>query len=60
MQIGDKLQVTPIIEGVKAKEMEGTVVFIHPQRRYFTVEMIGENGIPFRESYPFQYRRGNG
>lgn len=60
MQIGDKLPVTPIIEGVKSKQMEGTVIFIHPQRRYFTVEIVGKNGMTFRESYPFQYRRGNG
>ena len=60
MQLGDKMPVTPIIEGVKSREMIGTVVFIHSKRRYYTVEVIGENGMPFRVSYPFQYRRGNG
>jgi len=60
MQVGDKIQVTPIIEGVKARQTEGTVVFIHPERRYYIVEIIGENGMPFRESYPVRYRRGNG
>ena len=32
---------------------EGKVVFIHPEKRFFTVEFSLDGGIFIRESFPF-------
>jgi len=63
MKIGDKIAVDLMIEGVKSPQpMVGVVVHIHPQRWHYTVEFTGPAPYyrKFRESFQFQYRRGNG
>ena len=51
MRIGDKFR-APIYPSVRERKLEeGTIVYIHPEKRFFTVEFITETGIPIRESY---------
>jgi len=60
MQVGDKSK-----ESVRSdfgpdhgEHIYGTVVYIHPKRRFYTVE-YDFHGQKYRESYPFQYRKGD-
>ena len=50
LKIGDRvfLPLTP-----EHKLLPGTVVYIHRERRFFTVEFHTESGAYVRESYPF-------
>ena len=41
------------------KAVPGICVYIHPQRRFYTLEYKLSGG-SVRESYPIQYRRGEG
>ena len=51
MQIGDKFR-APIYPSVRERKLEeGTIVYIHPEKRFFTVEFITETGTAIRESY---------
>ena len=60
MKIGDTVSVK--LTGMEDKRsIAGKVVYIHPQRRYYTVECLV--GIrfksPIRESFHFEHRRAN-
>lgn len=58
MTVGDKIQITPHVDGVRLAPVMATVIYIHPHRRYYTVEYtIGSYTL--RECFPFQYRRGD-
>ena len=51
MRIGDKFR-APIYPSVRERKLEeGTIVYIHPKKRFFTVEFITETGTTIRESY---------
>lgn len=57
MKIGDEFVMRPSIfsrdDGVLGKLLPCRVVYIHPQRRFFTVEFCSEvTGETFRESFP--------
>ena len=57
MNIGDELIMRPSIftkdDGTRGKTLPCRVVYIHPQRRFFTVEFRSEiTGLTFRESFP--------
>lgn len=59
MKIGDKVRVSPYIGSGPNSTVEATVVYIHPKRRYYTVEYkVHPDGPPLRESFAFQHRRG--
>lgn len=64
MQIGDKYRFTPEAFGAERsgtlpgkrplpREVTGTVVYIHPQRRFFTVA-VEIHGHIIRESFTFK------
>ena len=59
MQVGDRSkEAVRSAFGPDCGEMvHGTVIYIHPQRRFYTVE-YDFHGRKYRESYPFQYRKG--
>lgn len=61
MKIGDKVIVKPAYDGCNGQPVEAKVVYIHPERRYYIAEFIGPapNFLRFRETFPYQYRRGN-
>jgi len=61
MKIGDEITITPAFDGCNGKAVKATVVYIHPQRRYYTVEFIGPGPDchKIRESIAYSYRRGN-
>ena len=51
LKIGDRFK-APIYPRVwETRLEEGTIVYIHPKKRFFTVEFFTETGIPIRESY---------
>lgn len=55
MKVGDKIKVKPCLEGGAHGPAMATVVYIHPQRRYFTAEfVIGARRA--RESFPLPHR----
>lgn len=61
MNIGDELIMRPSIftkdDGTGDKTLPCRVVYIHPQRRFFTAEFRSEiTGLTFRESFPFPGR----
>ena len=60
MKIGDKRTETPDFgtsPGFIAKPMPCEVVYIHPKRRYYTVEFRNPvTGLTFRQSYQFRER----
>jgi len=62
VKIGDEIIVTPVLDGANGKPTKAVVTYIHPQRRYYEVEYTGPapNYHKYRETFPFQYRRGNG
>lgn len=51
MKIGDKFRAPTYPRVWETKLEEGTIVYIHPERRSFTVEFITETGVRIRESY---------
>ena len=51
MKIGDKFRAPAYLRVWETKPEEGTIVYIHPERRFFTVEFIKETGVRIRESY---------
>lgn len=55
---GDKIQVTPTIDGIKRPPVMATVIYIHPQRRYFTAEYEIPGGGRVRESFSLRHRSG--
>jgi hypothetical protein len=59
MQVGDKSKEWVRSDAVHdhGEHIYGTVVYIHPLRRFYTVE-FDLHGRKYRESYPFQYRKG--
>lgn len=67
MQIGDKFAFWPEafcdersgeLPGQKAqtRQLTGRVIYIHPERRYFTVEAM-VNGQAIRESFHFKSKK---
>jgi len=44
-------------KGHKLKDFKGVCVYIHPERRFYTLEFDLPGG-KIREDYAFQYRRG--
>lgn len=58
MVVGDRKTELVTFGGEKAKTMTGTVVYIHPQRRFYVVEFETDIG-KFRESFYFPNRRGD-
>lgn len=61
IQIGDKLRRRPSIEGgCFLGEQPCRVVYVHPEKRYYTVEFnfeLGERSGSFREAYPMERSR---
>lgn len=58
MLTGDKIKITPTLEGRAGAEVTATVVYIHPKRRYYVAEYRGADGTPLRETFPFRHRQG--
>ena len=51
LKIGDVVKM-PVYPKVRTAFLEtGRVVYIHPEKRFFTVEFTTETGSHFRESY---------
>lgn len=57
MQLGDKRTEKLSMGEGQPVTKTGVVVYIHPQRRFYTVE-FDVNGHKIRESYYFPARRG--
>ena len=55
MLVGDSVRI--VLENRRMDTVTGTVVYIHPKRRYYVVEYLCD-GKPVRESFPFQHRGG--
>lgn len=56
LQVGDTVRAKisyGLSGGSRMPPEEGTVVYIHPERRYFTLEFRFRDGA-FRESYPLR------
>jgi len=62
MKVGDRIEVVSRFDGADGCPVMATVTYIHPQRRYYEVEIDGQAPYyrKYRESFQFQYRRGNG
>lgn len=62
MKVGDRIgHMCPTYgdsHGDADKKYPGVVVYIHPQRRYYTVEFDMGNGMRCRESFYFKFRNG--
>lgn len=60
MKLGDKKTVKLQFEGNNGLPQTGKVVYIHPLHRFYTVEIPGKPplNMPIRESFQFEYRRG--
>lgn len=58
MVVGDRKTEEVCFGEGKPKTMTGTVVYIHPARRFYVVEFETETGT-FRESFYFPNRRGD-
>ena len=58
MTVGDLIEITPTVDGVKRKPVMGRVVYIHSKRRYYTVEYQLPGGGTLRESFRYRYRKG--
>ena len=62
MIVGDKVVITRNIwspdahDGVDT-DIDARVIYIHPERRFFTVEYV-IFGVTQRESFPFRHRSG--
>ncbi len=61
IRVGDRLRLTPSIEGgCFLGEQPCRVVYVHPERRYYTVEFtfeLGERSGSFREAYIIERSR---
>ena len=51
MKIGDKISAPLFPRGRSREFEEGKVVFIHPRKRFFTLEFVTASGTAIRESY---------
>lgn len=49
MQIGDRVRVCFSMEGQNQEEVQATVIYIHPKRRYF----VAEYAVGFTAAAPF-------
>lgn len=63
MIVGDPIRRVPSfgneLTSLDAKKtLQGRVIYIHPERRYYTVELTTDKGHTIRESYYFP-GRGN-
>ena len=63
MKLGDRVLETPLFWTTYGHSVGrpawGRVIYIHPERRYYTVEFTNEQtGETFRQSYFFEDRRG--
>lgn len=61
MQIGDKVRLHPVVSPPGVKHT-GVVVYIHPQRLFYTAEFTFERFgdiASYRESFPFPEREGD-
>lgn len=56
MTVGDQIRVIPTIDGIQRPAATATVIYIHPKRRFYTVEYTVPGG-RLRESFQFRYRR---
>ena len=54
LQVGDKVRLPVEPTG---KEFSGTVIYIHPKRRFFRAEFITELGDRIHEAYVFTDNR---
>ncbi|MPM41900.1 hypothetical protein SDC9_88560 [bioreactor metagenome] len=61
IKVGDTLMAKPEFasrdETGAKKAMQGTVIFVHPQRRFCTLEFIGARGAKIRESFYIHQER---
>lgn len=51
MQTGDKVHIILTAGEDRGKLVPATVVYIHPQRRFYVAEHIVEAGRPIREAF---------
>lgn len=62
MKLHDKLRIIPDFLRQRSDEENdigaGEVVYIHPRRRFVTLEYTAKNGRRFRESFTLLRRRG--
>lgn len=60
MELGDKVTARPEFEGSRSEKITGTIVYIHPQHRFYTLEFPGSppQNRHFRECFHFRHRRG--
>ncbi len=58
MQIGDKKSCLLFVGEHEPVPRTGTVVYIHPERRFYTVRFDFEQGRSCTESYYFPHRAG--
>lgn len=65
LKIGDKKRMRPTysVRDVRFPSdnaaLEGTVVYIHPKRLFYTLQFENRYGETFRESFYFSSRGGN-
>ena len=63
LRLGSIVHELPYIYGPgsteEARITEGTVVYIHPARRYYTIEFTNSLGWSFRESFFLPPRSGS-
>ena len=61
MRIGDEITITPAYDGCNGKPVKASVIWIHPERRFYVTEFTGPepNCNKIRESFAYSYRRGN-
>lgn len=65
MKLGDKKWMRPTYSSRDIRFpsdnelLEGTVVYIHPKRRFYTLQFKNRYGETFRESFYFPSRGGN-
>jgi hypothetical protein len=62
IKVGDTLMAKPVTFGGRdeagaRKAMPGTVIFVHPQRRFCTLEFTGARGAKIRESFYINHER---
>lgn len=56
--VGDKIRIKPTMEGQTPEKVMATVIYIHPQRRYYVAEYRYGAGTPLREAFPYPHRAG--
>lgn len=64
MTIGDIRREAPtfatMFGGSAGRLQDAEVVYIHPRRRFYTVEFTSMTGVRFRECFYYDDRRGRG